>query len=40
MYVDEFVFRYNARKKTGSTRFNSLLNNVESKIICKELMNG
>lgn len=40
MYVDEFVFRYNTRKGTESTRFNLLLNNIENRITYKELING
>lgn len=40
MYVDEFVFIYNTRKGTGSTRFNLLLNNIENRVTYKELING
>jgi len=32
MYVDEFVFRYNTRKRRESTRFNLLLSNTENRI--------
>lgn len=37
-YVDEFVFRYNYRKETQSTRFTNLLLNIEHRITYKELI--
>ena len=40
MYVDEFVFRYNTRLNTESSRFNLLLSNTEHRLTYKELING
>jgi len=37
-YVNEFVFRYNYRKETQSTRFTNLLLNIEHRITYKELI--
>lgn len=37
-YVNEFVFRYNLRKETQSTRFRNLLLNIEHRITYKELI--
>lgn len=39
-YVDEFVFRYNTREVTTSSRFNKLLANNELKLTYKQLING
>jgi transposase-like protein len=36
-YVDEFVFRYNTRLQTESSRFNILLNNISTHLTYKEL---
>jgi len=39
-YVDEFVFRYNTRKRSESERFNLLLANTETRTTYKGLING
>lgn len=39
-YVDEFVFRYNTRTTTESTRFNLMLANTEYRLTYKKLING
>ncbi len=39
-YVDEFVFRYNTRKKSELGRFNLLLANTEIRTTYKGLING
>lgn len=39
-YVDEFVFRYNTRKRSESGRFNLLLANTEIRTTYKGLING
>lgn len=39
-YVDEFVFRYNTRKRSESGRFNLLLSNTETRTTYKGLING
>ena len=38
LYVDEFVFRYNARTKTEASRFNLLLANSNNRLTYKELI--
>ena len=38
MYVDEFVFRYNTRHITESSRFNLILANMENRLTYKELI--
>lgn len=40
MYVDEFVFRYNARNEPTQVRFNALLANTENRLTYKQLING
>lgn len=37
-YVDEFVFRFNVRKETTFTKFNTLLKNMENRLTYKELI--
>ena len=39
-YVDEFVFRYNTRKQTEDFRFDSMLNNINTHLTYKLLING
>ena len=39
-YVDEFVFRYNTRKRTTAERFNLLLANTEVRTTYRELIYG
>ncbi len=39
-YVDEFVFRYNSRNFSESSRFNLLLANTEYRLTYKKLING
>jgi transposase-like protein len=40
LYVDEFVFRYNSRTISESTRFNLFLENIENRTTYKQLING
>ncbi len=37
-YVDEFVFRYNTRKQTEDTRFDYMLNNINTHLSYNELI--
>lgn len=39
-YIDEFVFRYNTRKMTEDFRFDSMLNNINTHITYKQLINA
>ncbi len=39
-YIDEFVFRYNSRKMTESYRFDTMLNNINSTLSYKQLIDG
>lgn len=39
-YVDEFVFRYNTRKLTESLRFDTMLNNINTHLTYKQLINA
>jgi transposase-like protein len=40
MYVDEFVFRYNARDDNEASRFSLMLANTEFRLTYKELIHG
>lgn len=39
-YIDEFVFRYNTRQCTESYRFDTMLNNINSTLSYKQLIDG
>ena len=39
-YIDEFVFRYNTRQCTESYRFDTMLNNINTHITYKQLINA
>lgn len=39
-YIDEFVFRYNSREYSDSFRFDSMLNNINTHLTYKQLINA
>lgn len=39
-YVDEFVFRYNARQEVQCDKFHSMLCNIENRLTYNQLVNG